>query len=522
MPNMDSSVISAIVLCLFAFSLFCVVIHLVIAVATKKKYTVHVERIQRILYAIFIKTNLPVGILATALNAYEVLRYGEIETGLLLCCIFFVLSFIMERLTDKFLPENGVYATAYPARTDNQKTFFTALELLNETAAQKSILLSSINGHNNDLLAGIKATQDNFDTAALLVKDYIRDEKQKNETLAKKIKTSHALFEKLNGSAASAHKTMKLLNNKLSSSHTALVSIGNQETLLADINSTFIKVFNEQSIELHKKIQGILEGINSVAYKCAHFQSFSKPYREIVGLYNVKIESVLKVLDRKKNNLLFEDALQTGKTFVFTEPERAIAELGEAIRIKPDHADSYFYHGMAYEYKDTPDYNAALQEYEKALKLNPNSGVYANHIEKLKLKITTSNVKEVSDVNVTAIKVGNSTAGDTWLTNPGGALYASQMRYLSPEITYNSLNNEEITFYIKIIQPDGSLDRNSDISPVGYTYSAKGRVLRGNGQTLRLGGWGNSEVSTYKAGQWTVEVWYKNVCLRSEKVTINP
>jgi hypothetical protein len=129
-------------------------------------------------------------------------------------------------------------------------------------------------------------------------------------------------------------------------------------------------------------------------------------------------------------------------------------------------------------------------------------------------------LKAIWDVNVTAIKVGNS-AGGRWLTYPGGTLYASQMRYLNPVITYNSLIAEETTFYIRIIQPDGSLKRNSDISPVGYTYSSKKRVSRGNGQTLELSGWGNSEVSTYKAGQWTVEVWYKDVCLRS-KVTINP
>jgi hypothetical protein len=96
------------------------------------------------------------------------------------------------------------------------------------------------------------------------------------------------------------------------------------------------------------------------------------------------------------------------------------------------------------------------------------------------------------------------------------------MRYLSPVITCNALINKEITFYIKIIQPDGILFRNSSISPDGYSYSAARQVEARNNQTLYLSGWGNSEVSAYSAGEWTVEVWYDNVCLGSEKITIKP
>jgi hypothetical protein len=128
----------------------------------------------------------------------------------------------------------------------------------------------------------------------------------------------------------------------------------------------------------------------------------------------------------------------------------------------------------------------------------------------------------VSGVNITSIRAGNIAQGYQWLTKAGDALYASRMRYLAPVITYNSFLDIEITFYIKIIEPDGSLFRNPSISPTGYTYSTTAWVHRGNNQTLDLTGWGNSASSSYRAGQWTVEVWHNNACLRSEKVTINP
>jgi hypothetical protein len=128
--------------------------------------------------------------------------------------------------------------------------------------------------------------------------------------------------------------------------------------------------------------------------------------------------------------------------------------------------------------------------------------------------------KSLWPVNVTALKVGNW-GNDRWLTLPGGALYSSQMRYLNTVITYNASFNGEATFYIKIIEPNGNLFRNADISPAGYSNSYTGRINRGNNQTLYLDGWGKSDSSSYRAGEWTVEVLYNNVCLRSEKVRIN-
>jgi hypothetical protein len=128
--------------------------------------------------------------------------------------------------------------------------------------------------------------------------------------------------------------------------------------------------------------------------------------------------------------------------------------------------------------------------------------------------------KRLWAVNVTAIKAGNW-GNDRWLISPGGVLFSSQMRYLNPVITYNASFNGEATFYIKIIDPNGNLFHNANISPAGYTCSSTGRINRGNNQTLVLTGWGSSDSSTYWAGAWTVEVWYNDVCLRSEKVGIN-
>lgn len=368
--------ISGIALCLFSFSVICGVLSILAAFAARRNRTARVKRIQRVLYAVFMKTNLPFGILAVFFNAYDVFRYGELETGLLFCCAAFAASFVMERFLDPFhIPESGCAAP---------NNLSAVLELLNTTAEQKSMLLSAVSGCNTALLAGIKTTQNNLDEASLLLKDYVRDAKQGTAALAEKIKTCSNVFEKLADSAALADENAKALNKKLSSSSAAFVSVENQEALLNDISLNFTKMVNERSVEIYKKIQGIVDSLGIIAYKCDHFQSFPRPYKEIIDLYSVKIESVLGILERVKNNALWKKHFQAGSSCAYIEPDKAIAELTEAIQLKTGYADAYFFLGAAYQVKK--NFKMALLNYEKALELNPRSDAYKNAIKKLKAK----------------------------------------------------------------------------------------------------------------------------------------
>jgi hypothetical protein len=129
-------------------------------------------------------------------------------------------------------------------------------------------------------------------------------------------------------------------------------------------------------------------------------------------------------------------------------------------------------------------------------------------------------IRIYNSINVTSIKVGNWN-NNQWITMPGGSLSASQMRFLIPVITYDSLINENIYLYVRIINPDGSVNRNPSTSPVDYTYSHVYQVSRGKEKSLELQGWGSDSGGVYSRGLYTVEVWYADVCLRSEKVKIN-
>jgi uncharacterized protein YgiM (DUF1202 family) len=138
-------------------------------------------------------------------------------------------------------------------------------------------------------------------------------------------------------------------------------------------------------------------------------------------------------------------------------------------------------------------------------------GVYEGYVNKDYLK----------KIRITSIKAGNVTINNEWINHPGETLYAQSIRFLKPVIMYDSAMSGKVIFYVKIIQPDGVIDRNPSESPVGYTNSAEVSVTKGESKSLNLSSWGTDNGGSYRRGQWTIEVWYEGVRLRSEKIMLN-
>jgi cell division protein FtsB len=165
---------------------------------------------------------------------------------------------------------------------------------------------------------------------------------------------------------------------------------------------------------------------------------------------------------------------------------------------------------LQWRYNSLADNNSQLQKQNDELKSENETLVSDNKILSSLLKF-----------NITSVKAGNSNNG--WLTKPGNLLYSRQMKFLSLNIIYNSAIEDSITVYVKIIDPHGKIMAYSDgSSPKGFTYSSTANIKRGINQSLDLdNGIGNKDASVFDAGEWTIEIWYNNVCLISEKIRIN-
>jgi tetratricopeptide (TPR) repeat protein len=268
------------------------------------------------------------------------------------------------------------------------------------------------------LSSAIKAAQENVEKAVSAVNEYIQAEKQRNEELSKKINSCGAFFEKLEDSAARVLMTTELMHENLSSSRAALGIADNLGEQLKDINAGFAASRNEQAAEVYRQLQRILDRLTGVAHQCAHFQSFPKPYKDIIDLYNVKIESVFGVLpqaDAEKetqtamadsaefpnpdaqtpDNQAWNHHYRTGAGCAFIMPERAIVELTEAIRLNPEYARQYYFRGIAYRRKKEPNLYAALKDFEKALFLSPKTDEYISAVEDVKSEIDAKNAEVI-------------------------------------------------------------------------------------------------------------------------------
>lgn len=150
-----------------------------------------------------------------------------------------------------------------------------------------------------------------------------------------------------------------------------------------------------------------------------------------------------------------------------------------------------------------------LLKQDKLIKISEKSN--SNNFVKARYdgKIGYLNYKYLRDIKITEIKLGNW-YNNRWLTNPGDTLTAYNIRYLKPQIKIETCNNvnKEYKFNIKIIEPDGTIERNYKTSPSGYSYSTTINIS-GDG-VQAISGWGNDQGGTYYSGWWTIEIWYTN------------
>lgn len=105
------------------------------------------------------------------------------------------------------------------------------------------------------------------------------------------------------------------------------------------------------------------------------------------------------------------------------------------------------------------------------------------------------------------------------LTGFGNQLY-SDMQYLTGKIYYRrqSASKETVTLQVKIIKPDGTVDRGGT-SPTDYTFVQRLTLTEDEG-VLDLIGWGNANGKAYAPGTYHYEIWLDGKRLCSKAIDI--
>lgn len=99
-------------------------------------------------------------------------------------------------------------------------------------------------------------------------------------------------------------------------------------------------------------------------------------------------------------------------------------------------------------------------------------------------------------------------------------LYTKFIRYIGLNLKIQVTEEKSVTFYIKYIKPNGSLDRNSKTSPIGYTQSKKQSLNIGT-KSIDLLGWGNADKCTYEIGKHRIEVYIDEYMIHSKDFVVD-
>ncbi len=82
------------------------------------------------------------------------------------------------------------------------------------------------------------------------------------------------------------------------------------------------------------------------------------------------------------------------------------------------------------------------------------------------------------------------------------------------------IEEKSVTFYIKYINPNGSINRNSKNSPNGYTRSET-HSFNISTKSINFSGWGNSDKCTYDIGEHSIEVYVDDYLIHRKKFIVD-
>ncbi len=124
-------------------------------------------------------------------------------------------------------------------------------------------------------------------------------------------------------------------------------------------------------------------------------------------------------------------------------------------------------------------------------------------------------------MDIKDIEFGNVDKKGNMLTSYGSIIYDKDLVFLQPKVLYEGLNEKEkeIVLYVKIINPDGSIKKDSS-SPFGFTYSAN-YVIKPGKNYLLLKRWENIDRKSYVAGNYRFELYYNNNKIYEKKFKIH-
>ena len=241
------------------------------------------------------------------------------------------------------------------------------------------------------------------------------------------------------------------------------------------------------------------------------------------------------VIDHSQDKAI-EEVRQMSQEIVMADTFRAdMAQNNQMVKTRPSPANGWFIALMilfallslilgGFYFKEKKEHKTYSLLYEQMLSKNRE---YSHDIESLKEDLEQSK-RDLADLKA---DIGNAVPfviRDIQMATYGGSepndidygniLYSSQTRYLRPKISYTCFKSGSRTVYVKFFRPDGSLSSGGS-SPSGYSYSNSVSFDEGDHEK-DLKGWGGTDWGHWSSGNYVIEIWYDNACIKRKEFRI--
>lgn len=128
--------------------------------------------------------------------------------------------------------------------------------------------------------------------------------------------------------------------------------------------------------------------------------------------------------------------------------------------------------------------------------------------------------RQTAYMNIRRVEFANLDDNDNVLSGFGSAIYAADLKFLTPRIVYDGILDipEAVTISCKIFDPNGKLKVSSNSSR--YTFTDSFLVMTGKNNNLQLSSYGSSTQGFFTPGNYTFQIWYEDRMIYQTEVYI--
>ena len=272
----------------------------------------------------FLVWHVPLLILQTIFAMLDIFAFFN-ETGkMIFTVIITVICIFIERLIEH-VRYTGVFNTDTIAvsldHEPNNIAVFAYIDLYREIEKINLGLIQQLSTSQSDIMLQFEKTENETNLIIEKIDSYAQLQNTECKELLEKKNEMINFFEELCRKAEDVCNVFVECEKKLDNSNKALIYYDEGETLMADVNKSFISMYTKSANDFIKRLDNVEQQLRGVVDQYSGFNDFIQPHIQKVSIYNIRMDNVLQSLTKGINSrhaLLENTSKEITNTFAET------------------------------------------------------------------------------------------------------------------------------------------------------------------------------------------------------------